>query len=343
MQVVLDLPDRGITALFGASGSGKTTCLRVLAGLERARGTIRVGGVCWQDDDRGLFVPTHERAVGYVFQDPSLFPHLSVRGNLEYGRKRSKSDRALADPKAVVDLLGIDPLLERAPANLSGGESQRVAIARALLAGPRLLLMDEPLASQDLARKAEILPYIERLRDELSIPIIYVSHSLDEVARLASHVVLLDGGRTVASGPTNETLARLDLPMARLDDSGVVIDARVAEHDERDQLTRVDFGDGSLWVGRVNRPNGASVRVRVLARDVSLAREPPGRSSILNVLPARVVDMRDDGPDRVNLRLSLGPLNTPMLARVTRRSRDALGLASGLTVYALVKSVALVV
>ncbi|HXN32002.1 MAG TPA: molybdenum ABC transporter ATP-binding protein, partial [Polyangiaceae bacterium] len=272
MQVVLDLPDRGITALFGASGSGKTTCLRVLAGLERARGTIRVGGVCWQDDDRGLFVPTHGRAVGYVFQDPSLFPHLSVRGNLEYGRKRSKSDRALADPKAVVDLLGIDPLLERAPANLSGGESQRVAIARALLAGPRLLLMDEPLASQDLARKAEILPYIERLRDELSIPIIYVSHSLDEVARLASHVVLLDGGRTVASGPTNETLARLDLPMARLDDSGVVIDARVAEHDERDQLTRVDFGDGSLWVGRVNRPNGASVRVRVLARDVSLAR-----------------------------------------------------------------------
>jgi len=243
----------------------------------------------------------------------------------------------------VVDLLGIDALLERSPASLSGGESQRVAIARALLAGPRLLLMDEPLASQDLARKAEILPYLERLRDELSIPIIYVSHAIGEVARLANHVVLLEGGRTVASGPATETLARLDLPTARLDDSGVVIDARVAEHDETDQLTRVDFGDGSLWVGRVNRPNGASVRLRVLARDVSLAREPPGRSSILNVLSARVVDLRDDGPDRVNIRLSLGLLETPMLARVTRRSRDALGLTSGIAVYALVKSVALVV
>ncbi len=343
MQIALDLPDRGITALFGTSGSGKTTCLRVLAGLERAQGTVHVGGECWQDDDRRVFVPTHERAVGYVFQDPSLFPHLSVLGNLEYGRKRNKSERASADPRAVVDLLGIDALLERSPASLSGGESQRVAIARALLAGPRLLLMDEPLASQDLARKAEILPYLERLRDELSIPIIYVSHAIGEVARLANHVVLLEGGRTVASGPATETLARLDLPTARLDDSGVVIDARVAEHDETDQLTRVDFGDGSLWVGRVNRPNGASVRLRVLARDVSLAREPPGRSSILNVLSARVVDLRDDGPDRVNIRLSLGLLETPMLARVTRRSRDALGLTSGIAVYALVKSVALVV
>jgi len=232
-------------------------------------------------------------------------------------------------------------LLERAPAHLSGGERQRVAIARSLLAGPRLLLMDEPLASQDLARKAEILPYLERLRDGLSIPIIYVSHALGEVSRLASHLVLLDGGRAVASGPTTETLARLDLPLAQSDESAVVIDARVAAYDEVDQLTRLDFGGASLWVGRVSQPNGATVRVRVLARDVSLAPERPGRSSILNVLPARVVDLRDDGPDRVNIRLSIGTLETPMLARITRRSRDALSLEPGLTVYALVKSVAL--
>jgi molybdate transport system ATP-binding protein len=337
----LDLPGGGITALFGPSGSGKTTCLRVLAGLERASGAVHVGDDCWQDDDRGVFVPTHERAVGYVFQDPSLFRHLSVRGNLAYGRKRGGA-RALANVQSVVELLGIGHLLDRSSSHLSGGEGQRVAIARSLLAGPRLLLMDEPLASQDLARKAELLPYLERLRDGLSIPIIYVSHALEEVARLADHFVLLESGRAVASGPTADMLARLDLPIARFDESGVVIGAEVAEYDETDQLTRVVFGDVSLWIGRVDRPNGAHVRVRVLARDVSLAREPPGRTSILNVLAARIVDLQDDGPDRVNIRLAVGTLETPLLARITRRSRDVLELAPGLVVHALVKSVALV-
>jgi molybdate transport system ATP-binding protein len=202
--------------------------------------------------------------------------------------------------------------------------------------------MDEPLTSQDPARKAEILPYVERLRDNLSIPLIYVSHAVDEVARLADHLVILERGLALASGPATEMLARLDLPMARLDDGGVVIEARVAAFDPVDQLTRLDFGDASLWIGGAERPNGARVRVRVLARDVSVAREPPGPSSILNIFAARIVDLRDDGPDRVNIRMSVGSLGTPILARVTRRSRDALGLRPAIAVYALVKSVALV-
>jgi molybdate transport system ATP-binding protein len=343
LEVALDLPCDGVTALFGPSGSGKTTCLRVLAGLERARGCVSVAGECWQDDARGIFVPTHRRAVGYVFQDASLFPHLSVRKNLDYGRKRSGARASPADVRAIVDLVGLGDLLERSPRHLSGGERQRVAIARALVASPRLLLMDEPLASLDAARKAEILPYLERLRDELSIPIVYVSHALEEVARLAGHLVLLDGGRVVASGPTAETFARLDLPLARSDDGGALIEARVAVHDEVDQLTRLDFDGGSLWVTRVARPSGARARVRVLARDVSLARDPPGLSSILNVLAASVAELRDHGPDRVDVRLSIGGGPVSLLARITRRSRDALGLHVGLGVHALVKSVALVV
>lgn len=342
LRVELDLPYEGITALFGPSGSGKTTCLRVLAGLERGRGRVYVAGECWQDDERGVFVPTHERAVGYVFQDASLFPHLTVRENLDYGRKRSGSRVSASEVRAVIELVALGDLLARSPRHLSGGERQRVAIARALLAGPRLLLMDEPLASLDAARKAEILPYLERLRDELSVPIVYVSHALEEVARLASHLVLLDGGRVIAGGPTAETLARLDLPLALSDDAGVVLDARVAAHDDADHLTRLDFDGGSLWVGRVGRPNGARARVRVLARDVSLAVDPPGLSSILNVLAGRVVELSDGGPDRVNVRLAIGADDVPLLARITRRSRDALGLRAGLAVHALVKSVALV-
>lgn len=341
LRVKLDLPGQGITGVFGPSGSGKTTCLRALAGLERARGAVHVGDECWQDDERGVFLPTHRRAVGYVFQEANLFPHLSVHANLAYGSRRSRSGASLADFEATVELLAIGPLLGRAPTELSGGERQRVAIARCLLSGPRLLLMDEPLSSQDPGRKAELLPFLERLRDALSIPILYVSHSLEEVTRLSNHLVLLDGGRAIASGPTSDTLARLDLPIARLEDSAVVIEARIGAHDEVDQLTRLDFGDVSLWVGRVNRPQGSPARARVLARDVSVAREPPGRSSILNVLPAHVVDLRDDGPDRVIIRLAVGAQGTPLLARITRRSRDALGLEPGLAIYAMVKSVAL--
>lgn len=342
LRVELDVPALGIVAFFGPSGAGKTTLLRALAGLERVSGFVRVGTETWQHDERGVFVATHRRRIGYVFQDPSLFAHLTVRGNLEYGRKRSPSGASADEFASIVELLGIERLLEVEPSHLSGGEQQRVAIARALLAGPRLLLMDEPMASLDPARRAEILPYLERLRDRASTPILYVSHALDEVARLATHMVLMDDGHVLASGPTARILSRLDLPTARFDDAGVVLEAQVTEHDEVDQLSKVGLGRASLWVSRVSRSHGARVRVRLLARDVSLARDAPGRSSILNVLEARVEELSDDGPDRVNVRLSFGDTHElPLLARITRRSRDALALSPGIAVYALVKSVAL--
>jgi molybdate transport system ATP-binding protein len=342
LKVDLDLPARGLTALFGPSGSGKTTCLRVLAGLERAAGVVQVGASTWQDDDKGFFLPPYRRRVGFVFQDACLFPHLTVGGNLDYGRRRSRPPPNDGDAMSVIHLFDLEPLLDRRPAHLSGGEKQRVAIARALLAGPRVLLMDEPMASLDLARKAEILPYLERLRDTSAIPILYVSHSLEEVSRLANHLALFERGAIAASGPLAETLARLDLPTAQYEDAAVVVDAKVAVHDEVDQLTALDFGGARLWVAQVDRPSGARVRVRILARDVSLTRERPGPSSILNVLAARVDELMDDGPGRVNVRLSVSEGAVPMLARITRRSRDALGLETGLDVYAAVKSVALI-
>ena len=286
-------------------------------------------------------MPTHQRAVGYVFQDLGLFTHLTVRGNLEYGRKRRDAAASDEEVRSLVNLLGIERLLDRSPQHLSGGERQRVAIGRALCARPRLLLMDEPLAGLDAPRKAEILPYLGRLQDELSIPTIYVTHSLDEVARLADYLVVLEAGVVTAGGPITDTLARLDLPMARTDDGCVVVEARVALHDDIDHLTRVDFSGASLWIGRVERPIGATLRVRLLARDVSLAREPPGASSILNVLAGRIVELSDDGPDRINVRLAVGDDGIPLLSRITRRSRDVLGLSPGVDVYAMVKSVAI--
>jgi molybdate transport system ATP-binding protein len=342
LDVTLDLPSAGISALWGPSGSGKTTCLRAVAGLERAEGHVHVGGECWQDDERRVFVPTHRRAVGLVFQDASLFTHLTVGGNLEYGRKRARSAPTTAEVRSLVEMLDLGDLLRRRPDALSGGERQRVAIARALCANPRLLLMDEPLAGVDATRKAEIVPYLERLRDELSIPILYVSHALDEVTRLAGRIVVLEAGRVTASGPAEEILVRLDLPLAHTEDGGVVVDGRIGAHDEIDALTRVDFAGGFLWVGHATQPIGSRVRVRVRARDVSLARDPPGLSSILNILSARVVELSDGGPDRVSVRLAVGVENAPLLARITRRSRDALGLAPGVAVHAMVKSAALV-
>ncbi|HEX4446237.1 MAG TPA: molybdenum ABC transporter ATP-binding protein [Polyangiaceae bacterium] len=343
IELELALPARGIAALFGPSGSGKTTCLRLLAGLDRGEGTVRVLGEPWQDDARGLFVPVHRRGVGYVFQDHALLAHLSVEGNLDYGRRRARPSGRI-DAAVVIGVLGIGALLARRPEGLSGGERQRVAIAQALLAQPRVLFLDEPLAALDGARKQEILPYLERLRDELAIPVVYVSHAMDEVARLADHLVLLDGGRVVASGPIGELLARLDLPTAMADDAGVVIEGTVAGHDEPNGLTRIRFAGGELWVGGIERPLGAPLRARALARDVSLALQAPGPSSVLNVLPARVVEVRDLGPDRVNVRLAVGEAGeggVTLLARITRRSQTALGLGPGVAVHALIKSVAL--
>lgn len=340
LDVDLNLPARGVTALFGHSGSGKTTVLRCFAGLNRApRGRLVVEGQVWQDEAQGIFLPTHARPLGLVFQEASLFPHLSVRKNLEYGMKRAGNKRGEGFD-ACVDLLGIRPLLDRAPERLSGGERQRVAIARALLTRPRLLLMDEPLAALDLKRKLEILPYLEKLHDELDIPVLYISHAPDEVARLADHLVLMDGGRVVASGPLMETLARADLPPAFADDAGVVLEAVVAAH-EADGLTRLDFPGGHLYVSRREEPPGRRLRCRIHARDVSIALAAHADSSILNVLPATVqAVVATDTPGHVLVQLALHQ-GAVLLARITERSRLALGLAPGQPVVAQVKAVAL--
>jgi molybdate transport system ATP-binding protein len=340
LDVDLDLPARGVSALFGHSGSGKTTCLRAIAGLERApAGYVALGDEVWQDEARGLFVPPHRRALGLVFQEASLFPHLSVRANLEFGLKRVAPGERRFALGPVAEMLGIGALLERPPGSLSGGERQRVAIARALLSSPRLLLMDEPLAALDLQRKQEILPYLERMHDELSIPIVYVSHAPDEVARLADHLVLLEAGQVAASGPLGEILARLDLPPAFADDTGVVLETVLAEQEE-DNLSRLQFGGGSLFVGRRQESIGSRLRCRIHARDVSIALERPQRSSIVNLLPAVVTATAATGtPGHVLVRMQVGEV--ALLARISERSQRELGICPGLPVWAQVKAVAL--
>ena len=345
LDVDLALPAQGVSALFGPSGCGKTTVLRALAGLERAAGRVALTGEVWQDDAQRRFEPTHRRALGYVIQEAALFPHLDVRRNLEYGLRRSGAARDTLDP--VVELLGLAPLLARRPATLSGGERQRVAIGRALAARPRLLLMDEPLSALDAARKAEILPYLERLARGAGLPVIYVTHSMDEVARLADHLVLLDAGRVRAQGPLVDLLARPDLPLPRPpgtpDEAGVVIDATVDAHDAAYGLLRIAFAGGHLWLGATARAPGERVRAHVLARDVSVTRQAPAETSIINVLPVRLDGLHPDG-HTVLLRLLAGHAagaGTPLLARITRRSQDALALQPGDLLYAQVKGVAL--
>ena len=338
LDLDLELPGRGITALFGHSGSGKTTCLRAMAGLERPPGgRFSIGDEVWQDDH--VFVPTHRRALGYVFQEASLFPHLSVQGNMEFGLKRAADSAPVFALATVAELLGIGALLKRMPDSLSGGERQRVAIARALLAAPRLLLMDEPLAALDLKRKLEILPYLERLHDELSIPVIYVSHAPDEVARLADHLVLLEDGKVVATGPQSETLARTDLPPEFADDAGVVLETTLSAH-EADNLSQLDFAGGVLHVGRRHEAPGSRLRCRIHARDVSLALERPRASSIVNILAASVTAVAaTDTPGHVLVQMRIGA--TPLLARITERSLRELALAPGQPVWAQIKGVAL--
>ena len=342
LDVDLKLPGHGVTALFGHSGSGKTTLLRCLAGLERAdQGQLIFRGNTWQDANTWL--PTHRRPLGYVFQEASLFPHLSVLGNLEFGRKRAQNPASTASRTGLdqaIELLGIGHLLNRQPAHLSGGERQRVAIARALAVGPEILLMDEPLAALDIQRKREILPYLERLHDELDIPVIYVSHAPDEVARLADHLVVLDQGRVLAAGPLGKTLARLDLPTRLGEDVGVVLEAVVGHIDPQWQLARIDFAGGSLWSRDQGIPAGKAVRVRVLARDVSLAIGPPGISSIQNSLEGQIEQISpDEHPGLLLVRVQIGP--SLMIARLTRRAADQLGIAIGLPVRVQIKSVAL--
>ena len=351
LDVDLHLPGRGVTALFGPSGCGKTTCLRGIAGLTRnhpnpdlarARpGRVVVNGEVWQDDAAHLWRATHERALGYVFQEASLFDHLNVRGNITYGLQRTPPARRQVALEQAVELLGIGHLMERKPQALSGGERQRVAIARALATSPRLLLMDEPLAALDAQRKAEVLPYLETLHRALDIPVLYVSHAIDEVARLASHMVLLREGRVLAQGPTGELITRLDLPLAHGDAAATVIEGTVQQHDARDHITTVGFSGGQLLlVSPTARAPGEALRLRVQARDVSLALSPPQDSSILNILPATVVAVAEDSPGQCMVALDAGA--TRLLARVTQRSAQALALAPGRAVFAQVKGVAIV-
>lgn len=338
LDVDLRLPGRGVTALFGHSGSGKTTLLRAMAGLERApHGYFSLAGDVWQDGAH--FLPPHQRAVGYVFQEANLFPHLSVRANLEFGLKRIAPAARRYQAENVAEWLGIAPLLARQPDRLSGGERQRVAIARALLTSPRLLLMDEPLAALDVRRKQEILPYLERLHAELAIPVIYVSHAPDEVARLADHLVLLDGGQVQASGALTDLLARPELAAAFGDDAGVVWEMTVGAQ-EADDLTRLDFPQGSLLVSRRDEALGQRLRCRIHARDVSLSLEEAGRSSILNRFPAVVRSLTDTAtPGQVLVRLDIH--DHPLLARITRRSAHLLQLTPGQSLTAQIKAVAL--
>lgn len=341
LDLALSLPAVGVSALFGPSGAGKSTCLRALAGLEPdVAGRLVVGGAVWQDSQQGQFLPPHQRAVGMVFQDARLFPHLSVQRNLEFGWQRIPvAERRIAFADAV-RWLDLQALLGRDPASLSGGERQRVAIARALLTSPRLLLLDEPLAALDLARRREILPYLERLREVLAIPVVYVSHAPDEVARLADHLVLIDEGRAIAAGPLMTLLPRFDLASYFADEAGVVFDTALLGHDN-DGLSRLGWPGGELLVSGVgNHRPGQTLRCRVLARDVSLTLQPQAGSSILNRVPCTVAALADTGtPGQCLVRLDCAGI--PLLSRLTRRSAHQLGLQPGMALWAQIKSVAL--
>ncbi|MCL2076445.1 MAG: molybdenum ABC transporter ATP-binding protein [Betaproteobacteria bacterium] len=341
LDVDLTLPETGVTALFGSSGSGKTTILRCMAGLERSpTGFLSIAGEIWQDEQRRFFLPTHKRPLGLVFQEASLFPHLTVQKNLQYGMKRAGNAKDEGF-EAMLDLLGIRALLGRATDGLSGGERQRVAIARALLTRPRLLLLDEPLAALDMKRKLEILPYLERLRDELSIPVIYVSHSLDEVARLADHLVLIKDGSITATGSLTDILARPDLSSAFAGGVGAVLEATVVAH-ETDGLTRLEFPGGKLYIAGGAHAPGSPLRCRINANDVSIALSAHTDTSILNALPATVIAVADaDTPGHVFVQLRLIGGESLLLARITERSRQALAITPGLSVVAQVKSVAI--
>ncbi len=342
LDVDLELPGRGITVLFGVSGSGKTSLLRCVAGLERTPGAlVSIAGETWQDDAASVYLPTWQRPLGYVFQEASLFEHLNVRGNLQFGLKRIKGAADASALGAAIDLLGISALLERKTTQLSGGERQRVAIARALATQPRLLLLDEPLAALDHARRQDILPWLERLRDELKIPMLYVTHSSDEVARLADTLVVLDAGQVKACGPVAHVLAGLDMPVVLGDDAGALLSATVEERDERWQLAQLKFNGGSLWVRDTGLPLGRQVRVRVLARDVSIALAKPSHTSIQNLLPCVVqAVVLDTHASQTLIQLLCG--QSVLLARVTSRAVNELQLAPGMQVWAQVKSVALV-
>ena len=334
LDAKLQIPARGVTALFGPSGCGKTTLLRAIAGLEPdAQGMLSVAGESWQS------LKPHQRPLGYVFQEASLFAHLTVRRNVEYGYRRIDPSQRRVGLQQAIELLGIENLLDRYPHSLSGGERQRVAIARAVALSPRLLLMDEPLAALDAKRKQEVLPFIQGLTRELDIPLLYVSHALDEVAQIAQHLVLMQNGSVLGAGDIQHMFTRLDLPLAQELDASAIIDATVSGHDPAYQLTRLKFAAGEMIVSAQPLAMGEPVRLRLVARDVSLTLQRQQGTSILNIFPATIDDIADLNPSQVTVRLLAG--GEPLLSRITRKSAAELGLQRGMSVFAQVKSVAL--
>lgn len=328
-----------LTAIFGASGSGKTSLVNVIAGLVKPdHGHVSVDGKALLDTDAGIFISASKRRIGYVFQDARLFPHLTVEGNLSYGEWFTPKNQRYASRQQILSLLGIAHLLDRRPRDLSGGEKQRVAIGRALLASPHLLLMDEPLAALDHARKAEILPYLERLRDEIRIPIVYVSHSVAEVTRLADDIAVLEQGRLAAFGPVAEIAQRLDLvPPEERDEGGAVIEMAVIAYDAASGLTRLTAPAGDIYVPGYMGPPGTEARVRIRARDVMLACEEPRKISALNILHGTVAELIPADSSSVNVKLDCG--GAVIMARITRHSAAVLQLAPGSRAYAVVKAV----
>ncbi len=342
LSTAFEVESRGITGIYGASGAGKTTLLRCVAGLEpRVRGQLFVDDVCWQDSALGVFMPPELREIGYVFQDGRLFSHLSVERNLFYGYRRRGGRASRIDPDQIMDLLGLKPLLGRMPRALSGGEQQRVAIGRALLCAPRLVLMDEPLANLDQARKEEILPFLDRIHGALSLPMLYVSHSLYEITRLCDQLVLMEQGAVLAAGDLNQVLTRPDLPLIDSDEAVAVVNAQVLQHDLLYQLTELELlNGGTLWVSAKAGMIGETVRLRILARDVSLSLDLPSESTILNVLPTRIEALSAlPGSPFCSAVLRVGEQR--IMARMTRKSRDRLSLTEGMRVFAQVKGVAI--
>jgi molybdate transport system ATP-binding protein len=331
-------PPRGLFALFGRSGAGKTTLINLMAGLARPdSGRIVLDDRILFDSKGGINLPPERRRIGYVFQEGRLFPHMNVRRNLLFGRRRAPAENAAVPLEEIVTLLGIGHLLDRWPSGLSGGEKQRVAIGRALLANPRLLLLDEPLAALDGERKAEILPYIERLRDEINLPIVYVSHDPAEILRLADQVLLLEDGGIVASGPVAEIFSRPDLQgLVGTAEAGAVLTAQLQSHDDADGLSYLQFAGRQLTVPRLPAPAGSEVRLRIRARDVSLALAHPQGLSIQNILSARITGMHASDDAHMDVELDAG---LPLRARVTNRAVRELALAVGMPVFALIKAV----
>lgn len=341
LDVEFELPDKGLTALFGPSGSGKSVTINTIAGLlEPDAGHISIKDLCVFDHKTKQNLPAHKRRIGYVFQDSRLFPHLTTKANLLFGAKRASKKPTEAQFDHLVNLLDIEHLLSRHPANLSGGEKQRVAIGRAILSDPSLLLLDEPMAALDHNRQIEIMRLIERIRDESEIPILFVSHSISEVTRLADHMILLNKGKIAAEGPVHDIMNRLDLfPLTGRFETGSSFTAKVINHDDQYGMSEVSFGSSRLWLPKISANEDDYVRLRIRARDVMLSLTAPKDISANNILPVKIIDWREDGNLHVDLQLRCS--DTILLARITQKSLKRMGLEKGTELFAIVKSVSL--